>query len=193
MIQVNVLYEKFPQHVTVCGRRYRIITNFREWIKFIELIEDDAIRNHEKILLMMQWYIDIPTEYEEAIYALGQFLGGNENDIFLDDKNKAEQVGQISQAFSFTEDAECIYCAFLQCYGIELDTVAYMHWWKFKILFEGLPDNTEIKQRIQYRTINLSEIKDKEERKRIRKIKKQIVLQSANKKPGDYEIGDMFL
>ena len=113
-------------------------------------------------------------------------------DTFLQSDSRIGNAGQGLQAFSYTEDAECIYCAFLQCYGIELDTVTYMHWWKFKILFEGLPENTEIKQRILNRTINLNEVKDKEERKRIRKIKKQIALHSTGRIPGDYEIGDMF-
>lgn len=58
------------------------------------------------------------------------------------------------------------------------------------MLFDGLSEDTEIKQRIMYRSIDLNTVKDKEERKRIRKI------QSAIRLPeeilSDYEIGEMF-
>ena len=44
------------------------------------------------------------------------------------------------------------------------------------MLFDGLSEKNEIKQRIHYRGINLSSIKDKEERKRIRRIQNSIRL-----------------
>ena len=38
MIPMNPLYEKFPDYVEVRGRRCRIVTDFREWIKLSELL-----------------------------------------------------------------------------------------------------------------------------------------------------------
>ena len=58
------------------------------------------------------------------------------------------------------------------------------------MLFDGLSEDTEIKQRIMYRGINLSEIKDKEERKRISKIQRSIQLPAEELT--DYEIGNAF-
>ena len=49
-----------------------------------------------------------------------------------------------------------------------------MHWWEFSALFEALPEDTMIKKRIAYRQVKISEIKDKNERRRIAKIKRSV-------------------
>lgn len=97
------------------------------------------------------------------------------------------------QIRDFEQDAECIYSAFREVYGINLQTIPYMHWWEFQTLFAGLPEKTEIKQRIMYRSIDLRTIKDKDERKRIKKIQEIVALKKKNRrKMTDYEIGEMF-
>ena len=186
---LNVLYEKFPEHVTVQGELFAIETDFREWIKFSELAGDDSVPWQTKAQLMLRWYTDgIPADLEAAINALGDFLAARR----LQPGNaEAEEERQPKQAFSFEEDAGCIYSAFVECYGIDIQTVDYMHWWKFKTLFDNLPENTEIKQRMIYRTIDVNSIKDKEERKRIRRIQKAIALKKKIYLD-DYEIGDVF-
>lgn len=96
------------------------------------------------------------------------------------------------QVYSFKQDAGCIYSAFREAYNINLQTIPYMHWWEFQALFAGLPEHTEIKQRIMYRSIDPRSIKDKDERKRIEKIQRAIELKKSRRKMTDYEIGDMF-
>ena len=59
------------------------------------------------------------------------------------------------------------------------------------MLFDGLSEDTEIKQRIMYRSVDLSAIQNKEERKRIRKIQKSIEL--PQEALTDYEIGNAFM
>ena len=53
------------------------------------------------------------------------------------------------------------------------------------MLFDGLSEKNEIKQRIYYRSVDLSTIKDKEERKRIRKIQNSIRLPQEVISDGD--------
>lgn len=50
-----------------------------------------------------------------------------------------------------------------------------LHWWKFLALFNAL-DKCELTERIHYRSVDLSTIKDKDERKRIRKIQNELKL-----------------
>jgi hypothetical protein len=59
------------------------------------------------------------------------------------------------------------------------------------MLFDGLSEDNEIKKRIMYRGIDLSEVKDPEEKKRIQKIKKLIELKQEELT--DFEIGDAFM
>ena len=65
-----------------------------------------------------------------------------------------------------------------------------MHWWEFRMLFDGLSDNTEIKKRMLYRGIDLSTIKDADERKRIQRIQQEIMIPDTG--PNDYDIGEAF-
>lgn len=191
---MNILYEPLPEFVVVQGKRYRIQTDFREWIKLSELAADDEVPWQVKQKLFMQWYIDMPDNAEEAIYALGEFLAAKE--MYLSEKYGDGQEKKAAEekepVFSFQEDAGCIYSAFFECYGIDLLSVKKLHWWKFKMLFEGLPDHTEIKQRIMYRKMDLNTIKDKEEKRRVKKIKKEIALHKKKTVMSDYEIGEMF-
>ena len=92
--------------------------------------------------------------------------------------------------FSFSIDYPYILSAFLRDYGIDLIDIKYLHWWKFRMLFDGLSEDNEIKKRIMYRGIDLSEVKDPEEKKRIQKIKKLIELKQEELT--DFEIGDAF-
>ena len=72
---MNILYEQFPEEVKVNGEYYPIVTDFREWIRFTELVEDDSVPWRMKCGLLLQWYLDqIPDDIEAAIYALGDFL-----------------------------------------------------------------------------------------------------------------------
>ena len=191
---LNVLYEEFPNYVLVHGIHYGIETDFREWIRFSELVEDDTVQWQEKVDLMLRWYREnTPDDLEAALYALGDFLAARSlyksREEELCDKSDNECKEPV---FSFSEDAGCIYSAFVDCYGIDLQRVSYMHWWKFRTLFDGLPQSTEIKQRMMYRSMDANLIKDKEERRRVKRIQKAIALKKKNRHMSDYEIGDVF-
>ena len=64
----------------------------------------------------------------------------------------------------------------LKMIDIDLQETKYMHWWKFKALFDGLNENTEIVKIMGYRSINLSQIKDIEKRKYYKKMKRLYAL-----------------
>ena len=188
---MNVLYDEFPDFVEVDGKLYKIITDFRDWIRLNDLVDDDEVNDIDKVNLLLMWFDgEIPDNIEGAIYALGDFLTAR--GIYRDSET-GEKKKDIARAFSFSEDAGCIYSAFRECYGIDLQTVEYMHWWKFQTLFDWLPQDTEIKKRMMYRTVNLNDITDKEERKRVKRIQERIKLKKKHKKyVSDYDIGDAF-
>ena len=132
---MNILYEQFPEEVKVNGEYYPIVTDFREWIRFTELVEDDSVPWRMKCGLLLQWYLDqIPDDIEAAIYALGDFLMCKR--MYQDDLEDEEEEQQKNgkPVFSFSEDAGCIYAAFREAYGIDLQQIDYMHWWEFRSL-----------------------------------------------------------
>lgn len=91
------------------------------------------------------------------------------------------------QLISFLFDAKYIYAAFMQAYGIDLiEQQGSLHWSKFSALLNALPDNTLMRQIIDIRKTDLSEIKDKDEKKRIKKLKQQFSLgNKVNEEGGD--------
>ena len=110
---MNILYEQFPEEVKVNGEYYPIVTDFREWIRFTELVEDDSVPWRMKCGLLLQWYLDkVPEDIEAAIYALGDFLMCKR--MYQDDLEDEEEEQQKNgkPVFSFSEDAGCIYAAF---------------------------------------------------------------------------------
>ena len=121
------------------------------------------------------------------------FMSGLRKDELYEEDFEENSQHSKEQAFSFEQDASDIYSAFLAVYGIDIQEVEYMHWYKFRTLFDSLPGETEIKRKIHYRTMDANQIKDKDERARVRSIQDKIRIKDKKKKDiDDYEIGDMF-
>ena len=204
---MNPLYGPLPDAlVDSTGASYKIITDFREWIKFIDLVKDESVPNEDKFYLFCEWYMDKrPADDKEALNLLCDFLtvktddpaDGEEPDgveiapmpeISSDDE---EEKPKEKKVFSFSFDAPYIIAAFQECYGIDLLHIDYMHWWQFRYLLDGLNEKTEFMKRIAYRSIDVSKIKDKKERNRIIQIQRKIAL--PGKGVSDYDIGNAFV
>lgn len=190
---MNFFYEAFPDSVCVRGEEISIITDFREYIRLLDMLKCEELTAMQKTELLSEYFLDEILIDEEAIAALTEFvLMDTEEKKKEEDpsEDQEEQEGSQKNLFSYEIDYPFILSGFLRDYGIDLETVDYLHWWKFRMLFDGLSEDTEIKQRIMYRGINLSDIKDKEERKRISRIQKRIQL--PMEALTDYDIGNAF-
>lgn len=147
-------------------------TDFRTSMLFEMLMQDRNIRKKNKIIQAIKLYypnIRQITDYEKAVedilwfYRCGKELANSNN---VNTENKSKQV------YSYEFDDNYIYSAFLQQYNVDLQDVEYLHWWKFRAMFDGLSKDTKIVEIMGYRAIDLRTIKDKEEKKRIKKLKK---------------------
>lgn len=146
-------------------------TDFRTSMLFEMLMQDRNIRKKNKIIQAIKLYypnIRQITDYEKAVedilwfYRCGKELANSNN---VNTENKSKQV------YSYEFDDNYIYSAFLQQYNVDLQDVEYLHWWKFRAMFDGLSKDTKIVEIMGYRAIDLRTIKDKEEKKRIKKLK----------------------
>ena len=95
-------------------------------------------------------------------------------------KKKENKQNNNKIAYSFAVDSEAILADFWQYYNIDLSQEG-LHWWTFRALLYGLPEKSEFKQRIYYRTCDLKDV-SKSERKRIQKIRKQIEIKDITEK-----------
>ena len=148
-----------------------INTDFRISILFELLMQDREISKKEKVIQALQLYypnfLQI-TDYEKAIEQMLWFYKcGNE----LANSKKVTK-GNKRQIYNYEFDAEYIYSAFMQQYRIDLQEIKYLHWWKFKALFNGLSKETQLVQIMGYRSIDTKKIKDRKERKRYEELQK---------------------
>ena len=194
---MNLFYEKYPKVLKVHGEHYPIITDFREYIRLLDMLKCKELNDTQRIMILKEYFLADISIDSEAIHALTGFVTMDMKEKERDPNSEEEEEGVEEQEeagkknlFSYEIDYPYILSGFLRDYDIDLETVNYLHWWKFRMLFDGLSEDTEIKQRIMYRGINLSDIKDKEERKRISKIQRSIQLPAEELT--DYEIGNAF-
>ncbi len=163
---MNILTNKLPVEVNIDGVLYKINSDYRTSIIFSKLIEDNEITEELILKILKLYYPVIPENIEQAIDKINWFYEcGKSKD---DDSNKS--TGSYKKVFDYDEDARHIYSAFLSQYRVDLQEIEYLHWWKFKALFEALDDNNEIIKIMQYRSMDLSKIKDKEQRNFYKKM-----------------------
>lgn len=182
---MNFFYEPFPQKIIINKREIAILTDFREYIRLLDMLKDNRLTKVEKFNILQEYFLDQVEMGEEAIESLAEFIVMEQCRMWKPISNK-----NVKNLFSYEIDYPCILSGFLQDYKIDLEKIPYLHWWKFRMLFDNLSEKTEIKQRILYRGIDLRTIKDKNERKRISKI--QIAIQLPNEQLTDFDIGNAF-
>lgn len=192
----NMFYEPLPESVNISGKEYEIITDFREWIRFINMINDKEIPPNLKVMFTLSMFPGglslSEVELQDLLKSFSLFLAcKTEDDDTAADGDDDNPPPRKPQILSYSVDAPYIIAGFMQDYGIDLLTVDYMHWWKFRALLDGLRDDTEIKRRMYYRSIDTSKIKNKEERKRIRRIQAEIRL--PQEVMSDEEIANAFI
>lgn len=161
----NILTEKLPEYIVVNGEKCHIKTGFRNWIVYEIIVGNPNLTDEQKIALVLPLCLKkLPSSIETAVKACNEFYCGSR-------EKKMEQVENQSPLYSFLFDAELIYAAFMSQYGIDLNK-ADMHWFKFRALFKGLSSNNRIFEVMKVRAANLNDIKDVEQRRRVRELKK---------------------
>ena len=157
-------------------------TDFRIAILFELLMQDSDIKKEDKLFQSLILFYPNLKEVEElgiekAIDNILWFYKCDKEDNSKkeDDDNYIEERKQ-KKIYSYEYDDEYIYSAFLNQYNINLQKVKYLHWWEFKAMFNGLKDDNEIVKIMGYRAMDLSKIKDKDERKRYQKLKQYYAL-----------------
>ena len=166
---MNILIDLLPKEVTIDNKEYKINSDFRTSILFELLMQDSSIREEDKVLMALQlYYPQIPMNINGAIEKMIWFYRCGK-DI---SKSKGNGKGKsVTQIYSFEYDDDYIYAAFMDQYNIDLQDIDYLHWWKFKAMFKGLKEDNEIVKIMGYRSIDVSKIKDKEQKAYYKKMK----------------------
>lgn len=122
-----------PTSIKVGGEYYRIHTDYRYILEFLEVYNNNirAERNDKWLSLFDFVFIDkIP--YAKRAQAVLAVL-----DFALDESELPRSDGNSKEVLDFKIDGNLIYCAFMQCYKIDLLTTD-LHWYQFNALLEGI-------------------------------------------------------
>ena len=178
---MNILYEPFPDSIEADGKEYKILTDFREWLGFIDMMADKSISSEERAYLCGMWL-----EHEQDRITAGMISGligflradALEPDPQEPDDDEADAEPELPKppVLDFRIDAKYIIADFRRFYGIDLLRIKYLHWWEFLSLLRALPDDSMTMRRVGYRSTDLNQIPDKRQRARIAKIQREIAL-----------------
>lgn len=175
---MNILIDLLPSSVKIDGTEYEINSDFRTSVLFSLLMEDDSLNEEEKVLQALNLYYPvIPDNLEKAIEQIKWFYSCGKLDNPIGNKKARASSKKV---FDFEVDANYIYSAFMSQYNIDLQDIGQLHWWKFKALLEGLKEDNKLSKIIQYRSMDLSKIKDKEQRKFYKDMQKQYSLKKES-------------
>ena len=169
---MNILIDKLPTSLTINGKEYEINSDFRVSILFELLMLDDEVDKENKLAIALQlYYKECPQakDIDEAIRQMLWFYKCGKEDKKIKGSSNNSNVDAI---YNFEYDDDLIYAAFMSQYKIDLNSIRYLHWWKFKAMFKALNEDNEIVKIMQYRSTDISKIKDKEQKAFYKKMQK---------------------
>ena len=179
---MNILIDKLS---TILKKRVGDIdfnTDFRIGMLFEMLMQDRNIEKEIKVIQAIKLYYphpeqitDIEKAYDDIVwfYTCGKSdFNKNKKDEEEKSTKRKEKSPKDERIYDYEYDDGYIYSAFLQQYVIDLQEIEYLHWWKFKSMFDALNKDTKIVEIMEYRAIDLGKIKDKDEKNRYKKLKK---------------------
>lgn len=166
----NILINKLPETVEIDGQPVAINTSYKAAILLEQIMADNELSEYEKLFeAMLLYYGNVEGNIEQKL----------ERIIWLYSCDNSEE-GQISadadlrqgkRIFSFAEDADYIYAAFLAQYGIDLQ-VEDIHWWKFMALFKSLGEENEICKIMQIRAMPIDSDMSQKQKDHYNKLKR---------------------
>lgn len=164
----NIILDVLPETVEIDGAEYRINSDFRISILFELLMQDDEVGKRQKLIQGLKlYYPEIPQNMTEAVDKMIWFYRcGKETES----GGHGSGSGRAKQIYSFEHDDDYIYAAFLEQYGIDLQDVEELHWWKFRALFRGLSEDTEFVKIMGYRSVKITSEMSKEQREFYKKM-----------------------
>ncbi|MGH4125596.1 MAG: bacteriophage Gp15 family protein [Clostridium sp.] len=164
---MNILIDLLPLEVTIEGVEYSINSDFRTSMLFELMMADNDLDDKQKIIQAIElYYPKTPENINLAMDQLLWFYRCGKDMVASSGNGK----GKSNQIYDFNFDDDYIYSAFLDQYSIDLQDVD-LHWWKFKAMFKSLKEDNEIVKIMGYRSIDLNEIKDKEQKTQYKKMK----------------------
>jgi hypothetical protein len=164
-----ILTDALPQNLSVGGQDFPVDTRTSTALNCIRKMREDIPEELKFGYLTLRF--GLPSTAEAVVIALDYLAGPPSDD------DKPSKPGP--PAFDYFQDAKLISAAFQQAYGIGLDEITSMHWWRFLGLLEGLPADTRFMEVVSIRTMDINPKDSAEEKRRKRAAKRSVALKDT--------------
>lgn len=171
---MNILVDELPTTLLIKGKEYPINEDFTAIIILEQMLSDKELTDSQKSVEMLNILFskEIPPNNMETAqqiewyYRCGRVESERRKKALAKHINSRRGKRLNDEIYDFDYDAPMIYAAFMQIYRVDLNNT-FLHWWKFKAMFDSLPDECEFGKAMKYRATDISKIKDKDEKQRI--------------------------
>lgn len=123
------------------GIEYKLNTDYRIWLKLM----------HDRLEIKELFQDKVAPMTDEVIEQLLYFQSG-ENYSMNEQGEHAQEA--VERLIDFEIDAGLIYAGFMQCYGIDLIDIEYLHWHKFLSLLINMPESAKLSTVVEVRQYN---------------------------------------
>lgn len=175
---MNLLIEDAPTRLL----NRPINTDFRAMVMLELLIRDPEYSAQDKVTMGLNLLFTDgigKASESDAWDALLWFYGGGEEEAQPAQETRPQSPAgaspRIRRVYDFKQDANRIYAAFRQVYGVDLQKEA-LHWWAFRAMLFALPDSCLQGRIMAYRATDASKLKGAE-KKRIQQLQRQYAIQ----------------
>ena len=157
---MNLICDRLPESVEIDGEIYFLNTDFKVWMKIEQLLNKRTESALFKALCLC--FKRLPPDALKALSAMTDFL--------MCGKKAKQGSKKTERLYDFDLDSGLILSSFLSAYNIDLRKTS-MHWYVFVNLISSLPENTVFSKAVFFRGVDLSLIKNKEDKKYYKKMK----------------------
>lgn len=167
------LWADLPVSVEYKGREYKLSPAFDNVLRMFVEVEDDHLTEWNKLDIMLYYLLQ-----DEGYPVEPELLEAISGVLFPPGRHSSGP-----KVLDFEQDADLIYAAFRQVYGIDLQSErGKMHWLTFQALLSGLPTGTRLGEIIQIRSqpVPVATRHNAEEIARLTRLKAEYGLNSEN-------------
>ena len=165
---MNILINPLPMNYQYNGIEYPFHTDFREWIKVELIMADEEILPNEKAgIIASIIFPKVPQDIKLWDFLIWFYACGKNPPTV---KSKKASSKKNTAIYSFEYDDGYIYSAFIEQYNIDLTTIDYLHWWKFKAMFKSLHD-CKFTDILGYRSEEIDSKMSEKQKSRIKELK----------------------
>lgn len=151
-------------------------TNFRIGIAFEIMMQNPKYSMQAKTYQALKLFYPEMNKIKDTKKAIDDIIWFYSCGKSEEETSQKNRKGKNKQIYSYEFDNDLIYSAFKNQYNVDLEEIEYLHWWKFKAMFNGLKSDNRIVEIMGYRAMELSKIKDKDMKKHYKQLQEEYKL-----------------